>query len=118
MTFAITTLVENTIATGVLPVIAEHGLSFLIDTGNRKILFGVGQGLAILSNADAMDIDLSEIDTVVLSHGHFDHARGIKKFLEPCGPANWEKENSCNYRRASPFFRRSWQIKKDFYIST
>ncbi len=81
MAVTITTLVENTIATGVLPVIAEHGLAFLIESDNRKILFDTGQGLAILNNADAMDIDLSDVDTVILSHGHFDHARGLKPLL-------------------------------------
>ncbi len=81
MGFTITTLAENTVAAGIAPLIGEHGLSFLIDTGDRKILFDAGQGLAILGNASVLGIDLKEIDTVVLSHGHFDHAGGLKKLL-------------------------------------
>ncbi len=77
----VTTLVENTVPPGLAPLLGELGLSFLIDTGEKKILFDAGQGLAILDNAQALGIDLSEIDTVVLSHGHFDHARGVKNLL-------------------------------------
>jgi len=32
----ITTLVENTVTAGLAPLIAEHGLSFFIDTGEKK----------------------------------------------------------------------------------
>ena len=81
MNFAVTTLVENTVTAGIAPLIAEHGLSFFIDTGERKILSDTGQGLALLGNADALGIDLSNVDTVVLSHGHFDHAGGVKNLL-------------------------------------
>jgi 7,8-dihydropterin-6-yl-methyl-4-(beta-D-ribofuranosyl)aminobenzene 5'-phosphate synthase len=80
-TIKVTTLVENTVPPGLAPLLGELGLSFLIDTGEKKILFDAGQGLAILDNAQALGIDLSEIDTVVLSHGHFDHARGVKNLL-------------------------------------
>ncbi len=81
MGFTITTLAENTVAAGIAPLIGEHGLSFLIDAGDRKILFDAGQGLAIPGNASVLGVDLKEIDTVVLSHGHFDHAGGLKNLL-------------------------------------
>ncbi len=77
----VTTLVENTVTAGLAPLIAEHGLAFLIDTGDRKILFDAGQGLAILGNADILGADLSDVDTVILSHGHFDHSGGVKNLL-------------------------------------
>jgi len=78
--FKITTLVENSVSAS-LSLIGEHGLSFLIETDRQKILFDTGQGCAILRNADALGIDLSSIDTVVLSHGHYDHAGGVKSLL-------------------------------------
>lgn len=77
----ITTIVENTVTAGLSPLIAEHGLSFFIETGERKILFDVGQGLALLGNASALGIDLNQVDTVIISHGHFDHAGGVKNLL-------------------------------------
>lgn len=78
----ITTLVENTVTASPFPLLAEHGLSFLIERDGRRILFDAGQGLAILNNAGSLGIDLSTIDTVVLSHGHYDHTRGLPKLLE------------------------------------
>lgn len=77
----LTTLVENTVAAGLAPLIAEHGLAFFVDTGDRKILFDTGRGMAILGNAKALGVDLGEVDTVVLSHGHFDHAGGLLNIL-------------------------------------
>jgi len=41
----IITLVENT--TNTRGLVAEHGLSFWIEFGNRKILFDTGQGKTI-----------------------------------------------------------------------
>jgi 7,8-dihydropterin-6-yl-methyl-4-(beta-D-ribofuranosyl)aminobenzene 5'-phosphate synthase len=78
----ITTLVENSISTGLAPLMGEHGLSFFIETENRKILFDTGKGLTLLSNADALGINLKTIDTVVLSHGHYDHAGGLKYLIK------------------------------------
>ncbi|MBF0226273.1 MAG: MBL fold metallo-hydrolase [Desulfobacterales bacterium] len=80
MNFTISTIVENTISASLIPF-AEHGLSFLITAGNKKILFDSGKGQAFLPNADAMNINLTEIETVVLSHGHFDHANGLKELM-------------------------------------
>ena len=78
----ITTLVENTVAQSDKRLIGEHGLSFYIETQNNKILFDTGQNLAISNNAQVLGIDLSLIDTVILSHGHYDHSGGLKSLLE------------------------------------
>ena len=82
MQFNITTLVENNIAQGGKALLAEHGLSFYIEAGDRKILFDTGQGLAISNNARVLGIDLNQIDAVVLSHGHYDHSGGLQSVLE------------------------------------
>ena len=78
----ITALVENTVAQSGKKLIGEHGLSFYIETQNNKILFDTGQNLAISNNAQVLGIDLSLIDTVILSHGHYDHTGGLKSLLE------------------------------------
>ena len=75
----ITILVENT-ARGA-GILGEHGLSYWIDTGAHRVLFDTGQGMALLNNAAALDIDLATADAVVLSHGHFDHVGGLEAAL-------------------------------------
>jgi len=57
--------------------LAEHGLSFLIEIDNQKILFDTGASDIFLQNAKKLDINIAEIKTVVLSHGHWDHGNGL-----------------------------------------
>ena len=60
---------------------SEHGLSMLIVTKGRSILFDMGAGDIFCANAAVMDIDLSGVDLAVLSHGHYDHGGGLAAFL-------------------------------------
>ena len=74
----ITVLTEN-VAGGKL--LAEHGLSYLIEIDGEKILFDTGHSNVFLKNAKLLDIDIeNEVKTVVLSHGHWDHGDGLKFF--------------------------------------
>ena len=76
----VTTLVENTVNKSDL--LAEHGLSLLIETEDEKILFDTGQKCkTILHNAENLGVDLSTIDKIVLSHGHSDHTGGLAGVL-------------------------------------
>lgn len=76
----ITVLCENTSSNTIFE--AEHGLSLYIETENRKILFDMGQSDLYVRNAEKLNINLSEVDVAVLSHGHYDHGGGLEKFLE------------------------------------
>lgn len=80
----ITTLVENTTISDLKPV---HGLAFYIETKKHKLLFDLGPDDTIFENAKKKGIDLSRVDTVVISHGHFDHGGALKHFLELNGTA-------------------------------
>ena len=74
----ITTLIENTVfKTG---LIAEHGLSFYIEHNGRPVLFDTGQGNNFIKNALNLGVHLAEINAVIVSHGHYDHAGGLKTF--------------------------------------
>lgn len=61
---------------------AEHGLSLYIEAAGKKILFDTGASEAFEDNAVRFGIDLKDIDLCVLSHGHYDHANGLMKFIE------------------------------------
>ncbi len=76
----VTVLVENTVYHGGL--FAEHGLSLLIEVGERVILFDTGQSAAFLHNMERMEIDPAIVTDVIISHGHYDHAGGLAAFLE------------------------------------
>lgn len=63
-------------------LMAEHGFSALISVRRgpttTTLLFDTGLSPdAMVTNADRLGVDLSAIQTVVLSHGHFDHAGGL-----------------------------------------
>ncbi|TYB93728.1 MAG: MBL fold metallo-hydrolase [Kosmotoga sp.] len=63
----------------------EHGISFLIDLGNKKYLFDTGTTDVALENARKLGIDLNTIDSVIISHGHYDHLGGLAGFLRLIG---------------------------------
>jgi 7,8-dihydropterin-6-yl-methyl-4-(beta-D-ribofuranosyl)aminobenzene 5'-phosphate synthase len=56
----------------------EHGLSYLIESDGRRILFDTGQSDLFLKNAAVMGVSLEGIDMIVLSHGHYDHGNGLE----------------------------------------
>lgn len=60
----------------------EHGFAMVIKTDDKKILFDTGQFDALFNNAEKLGVDLSNIDTVVLSHGHYDHSGGMDRVLK------------------------------------
>ncbi len=76
-------LIENT--AGPSACETEHGLCFYIETDKHKLLMDTGASDLFLSNAEKLGIDLKKVDTVVLSHGHYDHGGGIA-FLTSLNP--------------------------------
>lgn len=74
----ITLMEDNLCGNG---LIAEHGLSVYIETEKHKLLVDTGQSDKTWENAKVKGVDLSLVDTVVLSHGHYDHSGGLMKFV-------------------------------------
>lgn len=66
---------------------SEHGLSIYIEYQGKKYLLDAGQSDKFIENAETLGIDLSEINMAFLSHGHYDHSGGFRKFFEICPQA-------------------------------
>jgi 7,8-dihydropterin-6-yl-methyl-4-(beta-D-ribofuranosyl)aminobenzene 5'-phosphate synthase len=79
MALRITTLSENTARLG--DFLGEWGLSVLVEMDDTTVLFDAGKGFSTAHNADSLGIDLSKIDKIVLSHGHYDHTGGLREVL-------------------------------------
>lgn len=60
--------------------ISEHGLCLYIETENHTVLADTGASGTTVKNAEKLGIDLKKVDTVVLSHGHYDHTGGALPF--------------------------------------
>ena len=83
----LTVVVENSASLSNSSVWAQHGLSIFLDLGSGpekvKLLLDTGASSEVmLHNADALGLDLSKIDFICLSHGHYDHTGGLMGILE------------------------------------
>jgi 7,8-dihydropterin-6-yl-methyl-4-(beta-D-ribofuranosyl)aminobenzene 5'-phosphate synthase len=86
MSFRISVLCENSVG-AISGTLGEHGFAALIESsGGDPVLFDTGQGLTLLHNARRMNKDLAAVKSVVISHGHYDHAGGLLPLLQEYGP--------------------------------
>jgi len=83
MRLRIATLSENT--AGIDGFMGEWGLSILVESDEANVLFDTGQSLSTVHNAKLLGVDLSRVDKIVLSHGHFDHTGGLRSVLSEMG---------------------------------
>lgn len=79
---------------------AEWGLSVLIQANGRKLLFDVGASPLFARNAQNLGIDLSDVDAVVVSHGHYDHTEGMETF--------------CNINKTAPIYIHKDALSKAY----
>lgn len=81
----ITVLAENRVTNPKL--YAEQGLSFHIASTEGNFLFDTGHHDAFIRNADQLEIDLTQVDKILFSHGHYDHTGGVYFYLQTFGDA-------------------------------
>ena len=72
------------------PYLGQHGISLLLEarTNNAKqnVLMDVAQNPdALLENMGKMSIIPGSIDSIVLTHCHYDHTQGIARILQEIG---------------------------------
>jgi len=78
----ITTLVDNQPSPNDSQLTAEWGLSLCVELNGRHILIDMGASDAFARNAERLSIDVAAIDVAILSHHHYDHGGGLRRFLE------------------------------------
>jgi 7,8-dihydropterin-6-yl-methyl-4-(beta-D-ribofuranosyl)aminobenzene 5'-phosphate synthase len=78
----VTALIENTRAEESEDLQAEHGLSLYIEHGEKRILFDTGASGAFADNAARLGIAIEAVGMAVISHHHYDHGGGLRRFLQ------------------------------------
>lgn len=82
----IQSIVDNEVRKGVEGLATEAGLSYWIEYGDRIFLFDAGEGDAIRVNFPILKRHLSDVNGVIISHGHHDHLGGMDWVLENVNP--------------------------------
>ena len=79
----VTVVIDNSVPPSTRgPFVAEHGLSLLIESGDKRILFDTGQSGAVVNNLSLLGVHPATLDAIVLSHGHYDHVGGLMAVLQ------------------------------------
>jgi 7,8-dihydropterin-6-yl-methyl-4-(beta-D-ribofuranosyl)aminobenzene 5'-phosphate synthase len=106
MSLKITTLIENS-ADKESGLECEHGLSFFIEKDGIKMLFDTGQTGKFLTNAEKLGVNLSSLDYVAISHGHYDHSGGFMDLAGDYGGFEMIVGDG--------FFKKKYGLKKEVY---
>lgn len=94
----ITILVDNHAQEGLQ---SEHGFAVLIEHNSKRILFDTGQNEVLFYNAEKLDVALTGLDDIILSHGHYDHGGNIEWLLKNNPDATLHLHPDCLQTRYS-----------------
>lgn len=114
-------LMDNKL-TGRKDLMCEHGLSLLVSSGGKSLLFDCGSSEKTLYNAQKLGVELGKLDAVVLSHAHYDHAGGFRFLAERypvarvfTGPGFFEEKYAVSdncYRSLAAGFDRAFLAER------
>lgn len=77
----LTCLVDNCVLHGAA-LWGEHGLSFLVETDEARVLWDTGQsGTVLIHNLEALKLRDVPLTAMALSHAHLDHTGGLDQVL-------------------------------------
>ena len=121
---------KNQIELACEPILVQYeGKNYVIDTGvgfgklNEKQLrnYGVSQESTIFDSLQALGLTASDIDAVLMTHMHFDHAGGLTYWedeqLVPTFPnatiyvtqAEWDEMRHPNIRSRNTYWKENWE---------
>ena len=121
---------KNQIELACEPILIQYeGKNYLIDTGvgfgklNEKQLrnFGVSQQSTIFDSLQELRLTASDIDAVLMTHMHFDHAGGLTYWegdqLVPAFPnatvyvtqTEWDEMRNPNIRSRNTYWKENWE---------
>ena len=87
----LTVLIDNNTLIDKYYLLGEAGVSYLIEEGNKQIIFDVGYSNAFIKNAQKLNLNLLNSDYIILSHGHLDHTWGLEPLIKKYNEAKVEK---------------------------
>lgn len=87
-------------------LLAEHGLSILINIGKEQVLIDTGQTDVFLHNAKHLNISIEDTNYLILSHGHYDHVDGVRNFCN-------QNKKAIIYANRDIFLNKQKVTKKD-----
>jgi len=89
-------------------VSGEWGLCVYIENGDKKLLLDTGSSTLFEDNLGKLGINIEDIDLAVLSHAHYDHANGMRTFLEKNSKARFYLQNTADEN----CYFKYWFVKK------
>lgn len=93
------TIVYDDVNTSNAQLEADHGFSCYIETKENTLLFDSGtDGKILLNNMKALNKNPRDIDTIIISHEHYDHNGGLKEVCQTLEkPTIYRLENDVDF---------------------